>query len=48
MVLLAGAATLAAQTREELMAAHRGETPTLVATSAGGTIDPQINYTLQY
>ena len=38
----------AAQSREELMTAHRGGTMTLVARSAAGTIDPQINYTLQY
>src|SRR5690242_802353 len=27
---------------------HRGGTLKLLATSAGGTLDPQINYTLQY
>src|SRR3954468_5011824 len=27
---------------------HRGGTMRLVAVGAGGTIDPQINYTLQY
>ncbi len=48
LLLLAGATSVVAQTREELMAAHRGGTLNLVATSAGGTIDPQINYTLQY
>jgi peptide/nickel transport system substrate-binding protein len=30
------------------MAAHRGGTLQLVAHTAGGTIDPQINYTAQY
>lgn len=29
-------------------AEHRGGTMRLVAVSAGGTFDPQINYTLQY
>ncbi|TNC71751.1 ABC transporter substrate-binding protein [Rubellimicrobium roseum] len=37
-----------AQTREELMEQHRGGTLRLVASAAGGTIDPQINYTAQY
>ena len=46
--LLLGATTLAAQTREELMESHRGGTLRLVASAAGGTIDPQINYTAQY
>ena len=32
----------------DLDPAHKGGTMRLVATSAGGTIDPQINYTLQY
>ncbi|MEN3309835.1 MAG: peptide/nickel transport system substrate-binding protein [Micromonosporaceae bacterium] len=29
-------------------AAHQGGTLTLLAKSAGGTLDPQVNYTLQY
>src|SRR5215510_16610905 len=37
------AATPGAQAQE-----HRGGTMRLVAVGAGGTIDPQINYTLQY
>ena len=37
-----------AQSRAELMEAHRGGTLKLVAHTAGGTIDPQINYTAQY
>ena len=37
-----------AQTREELMEQHRGGTLRLVASAAGGTIDPHINYTAQY
>src|SRR5215813_11068769 len=32
----------------DLDPAHKGGTMRLVATSAAGTIDPQINYTLQY
>jgi peptide/nickel transport system substrate-binding protein len=34
--------------RASLMAAHRGGTMKLVAKTAGGTLDPQVNYTLQY
>ena len=30
------------------MAEHRGGTLRLVAKGAGGTLDPQVNYTLQY
>ena len=30
------------------MAAHRGGTLKLLAKAAGGTLDPQVNYTLQY
>lgn len=49
-VALLAAATLApaAESRDELMQAHRGGTMKLVAHAAAGTIDPQINYTLQY
>ena len=32
----------------EYKAEHRGGTMRLVARSAGGTLDPHINYTLQY
>jgi hypothetical protein len=32
----------------EYKAEHRGGTMRLVARSAAGTLDPQINYTLQY
>lgn len=42
----------AASTKEiqlaEMMSEHRGGTMRLVARSAAGTIDPHINYTLQY
>ena len=48
LIVLAGALSASGQTREELMTAHRGGTLNLVARAAGGTIDPQINYTLQY
>jgi peptide/nickel transport system substrate-binding protein len=34
--------------RAALMSAHRGGTMKLVAKTAGGTLDPQVNYTLQY
>ena len=51
---LAGAAALAmavaavAPAQAEYKAEHRGGTMRLVARSAAGTLDPQINYTLQY
>lgn len=38
----------AAEDREALMKAHRGDTVRLVAKSAGGTIDPHINYAPLY
>ena len=47
-LLCATAMTATAQTREELLEQHSGGTLKLVAAAAGGTIDPQINYTLQY
>ena len=34
--------------RTALMQAHRGGTMKFVAKTAGGTLDPQVNYTLQY
>jgi peptide/nickel transport system substrate-binding protein len=34
--------------RLQLMADHRGGTLKLLAKAAGGTLDPQVNYTLQY
>lgn len=37
-----------AEDRAELMAKHRGGTMTLSAVSAGGTIDPMINYNNQF
>jgi peptide/nickel transport system substrate-binding protein len=37
-----------AASHAKLMAAHRGGTLRLVAKGAGGTLDPQVNYTLQY
>src|SRR5262245_33928013 len=48
---LATAATLAfaaAPASAELDPAHKGGTMRLLAVGAGGTIDPHINYTLQY
>ncbi len=43
--LLAG---LVAPAQAEYQTEHRGGTMRLVARSAGGTVDPHINYTLQY
>ncbi len=34
--------------RQQLTADHRGGTLKLLAKAAGGTLDPQVNYTLQY
>jgi peptide/nickel transport system substrate-binding protein len=36
------------QDRAALMSAHRGGTLKLIAKTAGGTLDPHVNYTLQY
>ena len=38
----------AADTSAKLMAEHRGGTLKLLAKAAGGSLDPQVNYTLQY
>jgi peptide/nickel transport system substrate-binding protein len=38
----------APQSQAALMAAHRGGTLKLLAKAAGGSLDPQINYTLEY
>src|SRR5689334_24849567 len=46
---LAGAFAAGLQTASaDLLPEHKGGTLRTVATSAAGTIDPQINYTLQY
>lgn len=44
VALAVGAGTSGAATR----AGHRGGTLKLLAKAAGGTLDPQVNYTLQY
>jgi peptide/nickel transport system substrate-binding protein len=38
----------AAPASAELDPAHKGGTMRLLAVGAGGTIDPHVNYTLQY
>ena len=38
----------AADTAAKLMAEHRGGTLKLLAKAAGGSLDPQVNYTLEY
>ena len=48
LALLAGTALATAQDRASLMDAHKGGTLKLVARAAAGTIDPHVNYTLQY
>ena len=47
-LLLTLAAPAMAQDRAALMQAHRGGAMRLLAHSAGGTIDPHVNYTAQY
>jgi peptide/nickel transport system substrate-binding protein len=42
------AAPTTSKSQATLMAEHRGGTLKLLAKAAGGTLDPQINYTLQY
>ncbi len=42
------AAAAKAAARAKLMAEHRGGTFSMLAKGAGGSLDPQINYTLQY
>jgi peptide/nickel transport system substrate-binding protein len=41
-------AAASASNRAALMQAHRGGTMKLLAKAAGGTLDPHVNYTLQY
>lgn len=50
LMLAVAAAALMSGTmaQAEYQTAHRGGTMRLVARSAAGTVDPQINYTLQY
>ena len=48
LAALAIATAHAAEDRAAMMKAHRGGTLKLTATSASGTLDPQINYTLNY
>ena len=43
-----GSASSSAPAAAGYNAAHAGGTLHLVANAAGGTLDPQINYTLQY
>jgi peptide/nickel transport system substrate-binding protein len=47
-LILASTGAASAADRAADMAAHRGGTMRLVASAAGGTIDPMINYTSQY
>ncbi len=46
--LMAGASSSAVATAATFQTAHQGGDLKLLATAAAGTIDPQINYTLQY
>ena len=48
LALLAAAPASAEEDRAALMRAHRGGTMRLLAHSAAGTIDPQVNYTAQF
>ncbi|MFL5335888.1 MAG: ABC transporter substrate-binding protein, partial [Geminicoccaceae bacterium] len=47
-LLLGSTLPVLAQDRAALMKQHRGGTMRIVARGAAGTIDPHINYTLQY
>ena len=48
VVLLAIAAVVVTGTSSARTSSHRGGTMKLLAKAAGGTLDPQVNYTLQY
>src|SRR6478672_4134329 len=48
VVLVAIIAVVAAGTSSARTTSHRGGTMKLVAKAAGGTLDPQVNYTLEY
>lgn len=48
IALTAAATTIAPAAQADTMSAHRGGTMRLVAHSAAGTVDPDINYTLQF
>jgi peptide/nickel transport system substrate-binding protein len=48
MLWLAASAAGATPAQAAMMAEHKGGTMRLVAVSAAGTIDPHVNYTLQY
>ncbi len=48
MLWLAAGAAVPTPARAAMMAEHKGGTMRLVAVSAAGTIDPHVNYTLQY
>ena len=48
VVLVAIIAVVAAGTSSARTTSHRGGTLKLLAKAAGGTLDPQVNYTLQY
>src|SRR3954470_2448431 len=48
VVLVAIVAVVATGSSNARSADHRGGTLKLLAKAAGGTIDPQVNYTLQY
>jgi peptide/nickel transport system substrate-binding protein len=45
---LAAIAAVATSSSSAKTADHRGGTLKLLAKAAGGTLDPQVNYTLQY
>ena len=48
VVLAAAIAVVAAGSSNARLADHKGGTLKLLAKAAGGTLDPQVNYTLQY
>jgi len=48
VLVLAAIAAVATSSSSAKTADHRGGTLKLLAKAAGGTLDPQVNYTLQY
>src|SRR3954471_15262434 len=48
VVLVAIVAVVAAGSSNARLSDHKGGTLKLLAKAAGGTLDPQVNYTLQY
>ena len=48
LLMLVAVAAVSTGTTGATTSGHRGGTMKLLAKAAGGTLDPQVNYTLQY